>query len=173
MAMNDLSSSGNSSEKSLGKNLLKHDISAYIASIDDEKLLLKVKEFLDNQKKLSDIKNVYGDTLYDSLNEKVNKKLRNNEVKVYKKLTNLLKEMSEKRKKNKWISKKDWTLFDVNEPEVQNILDKSLLVKELWLKNRITHLSDLGIHVLFIMEWAHYSVRFNEEENKLESRCAM
>ncbi len=139
-------------EKEKNNTNLKSTILDEIKSIEDNNLLQEISDFLELKKQMKEMKKEYGNNLYDTLNDEKLKDKRLNEKNIYLDLVKLLKKLTQERRKNTWIQEIDKNKFDLNEPAIKDLLNKSLFVKEIWIEKWIKNFVDQKIRL-----WSHYT----------------
>ncbi len=131
-----------------------------ISSIEDRKLLEEVSAFLESKKQMKTMKKDYGNNLYDTLNDEKMKEKWTKEKELYIDLIKLLKNLTKERHKNPWIKKEDKNTFDINEPVIKDLLNKSLFIENIWLEKWIKKLYDQWVrlwnHYKFLQDREHY-----------------
>jgi len=126
---------------------LKPDLLKEISLIGDPTILQEILDFLELKKKMKEMTRIYWNDLYDTLNNENLKEEREKERELYKSLIKLLRKLTKERRKHPWIGKENRTTFGLEEPAIKDLLNKSLFIEKVWLKEWIEKFNSQEIHL--------------------------
>lgn len=92
------------------------------------------------------------------------KELRKWEIKIAKDLLKFMKSVYKNSKKNPNISEDQRLTFSSDDADIKQILDKSDIIKKIWLRARINNLNDMDLQIWIEWFWAR-KLSINEDDN--------